>query len=216
MFWGLGLLFLNLIAPPLVHCDEDSNCYYIPKRALIEKNAVPGLIVLQCYGATRGDLDSFQLIADSLNWALATCYGSRNHQNVYLNDAYIYRTVKRFVRRYPVDSTRIVIYGFSGQGSQALATTILHPELFRAVVAVCAPEVAITALDAPTLLIDHFIYLVTREKDWNRQSNYEMLERFQSQGAICNFLLTKGEHSIGTLKEVLTACRWLDKQMKEH
>lgn len=213
LFWGLCVLTLNLVAQPDVYCDEDSNCYYVPSRVACNKNLVPGLIVLQCNGATRGDIDSFRLIADSLNWALATCHASRNHRDIYLNDADIYHSVKKLINRYPVDSSRIVIYGFSGQGGQALATALLHPELIRGVVAVCAPMVAPRLADSPSMFANNFIYLVTREKDWNCQSNYRMFEEFASAGVACTLLVTKGEHQIGSLKEVLAGCRWLDKRM---
>lgn len=214
LFFGLYLFTVNLISP--VICDEDSNCYYTPKDVLGKKSLVPALIVLQCNGATRGDIDSFKIVADSLSWVVATCHFSRNHRDIFLNDADIYQVIKRLVRLYPVDSSRIVIYGFSGQGTQALTSLFLHPELIWGVIATCASTSPMSLLNTPAILLNHPIYLVTREKDWNRVVNYRMFEVFKSWGVPCTLVLTKGEHAIGTIEEVLAGCRWLDGEMKEH
>lgn len=215
-FFWLCLFIVNLSQPSSFIDDEDSNCYYIPQNVLRGKSLVPALIVLQCNGATRGDLDSFKIVADSLSWVVATCHSSRNHRDILLNDTDIYQVIKKSVRLCPVDSSRIVIYGFSGQGAQALASLFLHPELIRGVIATCAPTSTIGLLDSPAILLNHPIYLVTRERDWNRVGNYNMFEEFKSWGLPCTLLLTKGEHTIGTIEEVLAGCRWLDKEMKEH
>ena len=45
--------------------------------------------------------------------------------------------------RYPVDPSRVFLFGFSGQGVQALATLFLHPKLVRGVVAVCPHSAAV-------------------------------------------------------------------------
>ncbi|MGQ9677926.1 MAG: hypothetical protein ACUVUD_01410 [bacterium] len=214
-FFWLCLLIVNLSCPYSIICDEDSNCYYTPEKVLSRKSSVPALIVLQCNGAKRGDLDSFKIVADSLNWVVATCNSSRNHRDIFLNDTDIYQVIKRLVRICPFDSSSIVIYGFSGQGAQAMASLFLHPDLVRGVLAVCAPRIAIRLLDLPLMLINHPIYLVSREEDWNRVDNLKMFEDFKSWGFPCTLLLTKGEHAIGTIEEVFAGCGWLDREMKK-
>lgn len=210
IFW----IFSSLHLTSTVICDADSDCYFIPKRLFTEKShKVPGLIVLHCNGATKNDLDSFKIIGDSLGWAVAVCHSFKNHRDAYLNDIDICRTAEKFVRIGPVDSSKIFLFGFSGQGVQALTTLLLHPNIFRGVIGVCAHKGALAVKNDAEFLNRHLIYLVTRIKDWNRYDNYEMVETFQSWGAVCTLIVTHGEHSPGSRMEVLAGCRWFNQKL---
>ncbi|MEO0067649.1 MAG: hypothetical protein ABIK23_00720 [candidate division WOR-3 bacterium] len=211
----LGVLFIPLFLlsanPNSISCDADSDCYYLPSQAIVAKKKAPALILLHCNGATREDLDTCRLIGDSLGWILATCHSSRNHRDIHLNDGDIVKTINKLLRYYPVDTSRIYLFGFSGQGVQALATMFLHPELVRGVITVCAHQAALN-LAMPELLDNHFVYLVTRNQDWNLMANYQLYWELKSWGVTCTLAVTAGEHSAGSWREILYGCYWLSQQ----
>ena len=190
-------------------CDADSDCFYVPKDVV---DSVPALVVLHCNGAKPADLDSFRVVGDSLGWIVASCGRSRNHRDVFDNDRHIVRTVAKLRARYPVDPDRVFVFGFSGQGVQALAAMFLHPQLFRGVVAVCAHRGALSLADWD-LLGDRYAYLVTREQDWNRTENEIMFRLFNSRGVFAELRLTPGEHGPGPRTELLAGCRWLGRSV---
>jgi predicted esterase len=193
--------------------DPDSDCYYV-SASVPAGVRVPALLILHCNGAVKKDLDTFRLIGDSLGWILATCHATRNHRDTKLNDADITRTAAKLLARYPVDSSRLFVFGFSGQGVQALATTFLHPQTFRGLVATC-PHAAAVPLANWDALGSHFAYLVTRQKDWNRAENEKMYVLFNQRGLETELEMTPGEHGPGPAKEVLQGCRWLASRLKD-
>ncbi|MBM3323563.1 hypothetical protein FJY69_08825 [candidate division WOR-3 bacterium] len=89
-----------------------------------------------------------RLVGDSLGWVMATCHRTRNRRDVRLNDRDIVRTVTKLLANPRVDSNRVFLFGFSGQGVQALATMFLHPDLVRGVVAVCPHDGAMARAEA--------------------------------------------------------------------
>ena len=196
--------------PEGIVCDKDSDCFYVPKAVAAAGNRVPALLVLHCNGAVPRDLDTFRFIADSLGWIEATCHATRNHRSTESNDVDIVRTIHKLLTQYPVDSNRLFLFGFSGQGVQALATMFTHPDLVRGLVAVC-PHSAAVPLAVWEELPGHLVYLVTRQQDWNRAENEKMYRLFNENGVRTELLTTPGEHGNGPATEVLTGCRWLSK-----
>ncbi|MCU0607859.1 MAG: prolyl oligopeptidase family serine peptidase [Candidatus Edwardsbacteria bacterium] len=173
----------------------------------------PALIITSCSGATQADLDSNRAIADSLGWVLAACAGTRNHRPAEVNDRDIFATYLKLIANYPVDKSRVFIYGFSGQGAQALMEVCSHPELFRGAVAVCAPRGALPLARWETLS-GRLVYLVTRQQDWNLMDNVEMHRRFQANGIRDTLVVTPGRHQPRDRRELFQACRWLDRNVK--
>uniref|UniRef100_A0A7V3PS46 Phospholipase/carboxylesterase/thioesterase domain-containing protein n=1 Tax=candidate division WOR-3 bacterium TaxID=2052148 RepID=A0A7V3PS46_UNCW3 len=212
----ISLLTVVLINFPTVNhqiiCDQDHDCYYVPNRVWQSKNKVPALIVLHCNGATAADLDTFKGIGDSLGWIVATCHATRNHRDIFKNDSSIVKTVAKLIRNYPVDSQQVFLAGFSGQGVQALATLYLHPEQIRGVITICAHTGA-QELAEPERLKGHLVYLITREKDWNRIANYEMYQSFNLWGVVCTLSVTPGEHGPGPWTEFLKGSVWLKRHV---
>ena len=109
--------------------------------------------------------------------------------------------------RYPeIDPHRIVLYGFSGQGAQALGTALRFPTVFGGIITQCAHHGLIKnsnwrgAKGLP-------VVLVTREKDWNRESNEQMADLFRKQGLKVKLITTSGEHHIGNAKELYRDCK---------
>jgi predicted esterase len=194
--------------PKGIVCDPDSDCFYVPPRVAAAGGRVPALLILHCNGAVPRDLDTFRLIADSLGWVEATCHATRNHRSTDSNDVDIVRTIHKLLTRYPVDSSRLFLFGFSGQGVQALFTMFLHPDLVRGLVAVC-PHSAAVPLAVWDELQGHLVYLVTRERDWNRADNEKMYRLFNENGVMTEIKTTPGEHGNGPASEVLAGCRWL-------
>lgn len=172
-------------------------------------NPRAALIILSCTGATRADLDSCKPIADSLGWILAACAKSRNHREALLNDYDIMAVHSQLLAKYPVDRNRIFIYGFSGQGVQALLSVFWHPECFRGALAICAHDGALE-LARPEALGDKLFYLVTRQKDWNREANFKMAAFFKKAGIADTLIITRGKHEPKGFGEVLKGCRWLE------
>ncbi|HTW90671.1 MAG TPA: prolyl oligopeptidase family serine peptidase [bacterium] len=209
------LLAVTLVAsvlagglPKGIVCDADSDCFYVPASVAKAGGRVPTLLVLHCNGAVPKDLDTFRLVADSLGWVEATCHATRNHRSGDSNDVDIVHTIHKLLTRYPVDSNRLFVYGYSGQGVQALATMFRHPDLVRGVVAVC-PHAAAVPLAVWDELQGHLAYLVTRKQDWNRADNETMYRLFNDNGVQTQLLTTPGEHGNGPATEVLAGCRWL-------
>ncbi len=194
--------------PKGIVCDADTDCFYVPSRVANAGTRVPALLVLHCNGAVARDLDTFRLVADSLGWVEATCHATRNHRSGDSNDVDVVRTIHKLLTRYPVDSTRLFVYGFSGQGVQALATMFQHPDLVRGVVAVC-PHAGAVPLAVWEELQGHFVYLLTRKQDWNRTDNEKMYRLFNDNGVRTQLITTPGEHGNGPATEVLAGCRWL-------
>jgi predicted esterase len=195
--------------PKGIVCDADSDCFYVPERTARAGVKVPALLVLHCNGAVPKDLDTFRLVADSLGWVEATCHATRNHRSTDSNDVDIVRTIHKLLKGYPVDSSRLFLFGFSGQGVQALATMFLHPDLVRGLVAVC-PHSAAVPLAHWDELQRHFVYMVTRQQDWNRAEVEKMYQLFNENGVRSERITTPGEHGNGPATEVLEGCRWLD------
>ena len=206
---GLAATAVAGSLPKGIVCDGDSDCFYVPPRVAMGGARVPALLILHCNGAVPKDLDTFRLIADSLGWIEATCHATRNHRSTDSNDVDIVRTIHKLLTRYPVDSSRLFLFGFSGQGVQALATLFLHPELVRGVVAVC-PHSAAVPLAVWEELQGHLVYLVTREQDWNRADNEKMYRLFNENGVRTELITTPGEHGNGPATEALAGCRWLN------
>lgn len=199
-------------------CDADSDCFYVP-RAVEEKMAsdprakFPALLVLHCDGAGVEDLDSFRLVGDSLGWIVASCHATRNHRDMMRNDADIVRTASKLLQNFPVDPEWLFVFGYSGQGVQALAAMFLHPEMFRGVITTCAHAGALE-LAVKETLTRHFAYLITRVADWNRADNETMARLLGEYGVVTKLVVTEGEHTNGPRTEVLEACRWLAGQMR--
>ena len=196
-----------------VACDSDTDCFYMPDtvKHLLDADSTrkfPGLLVLHCNGAMESDLDSFRLVGDSLCWVMASCHATRNHRDMMLNDSNIVTTTRKFLEDYPVDPARLAVFGYSGQAVQALAAMFLHPEMFRGVAATCAHAAALDLAVWETLN-GHYVYLITRTRDWNRAENERMAQALGSNGVVAELTVTPGEHSPGPKQELLTGCRWL-------
>lgn len=195
-------------------CDADSDCYYVPpmvqQRLARDSTArFPCLLVLHCNGAVPEDLDSLRLVGDSLCWVMASCHATRNRRGMMLNDSSIMRTAAKFLGGFPVDTSRVFVFGYSGQAVQALAALFLHPDVFRGVAATCGHAGALDLAVWETLA-GHMVYLITRNKDWNRTANEQMAQALNSHGVAAELVTTPGEHSPGPRQELLSGCRWLE------
>jgi len=192
------------------YCDSDGDCFYLPQKR--EKKKLPALLVLSCTGAKKEDIDSLIFIAESLSFILFSCHQSRNHRDFFLNDRDILKTYQKLIKKYPVDTHRVFIYGFSGMGAQALLTNFLHPEIFKGAIAVCAPALPFSFIK-PNKLKNHYFYLVTRKKDWNLSANLKLHCYFQKNNIKDTLIITKGEHAIGDKYEIFNALKWLKKKI---
>jgi predicted esterase len=209
---GLLVLALAQAAPAnTVICDADSDCFYVP--ATRPSGRPPALIVLSCVSATRADLDSVRSVADSLGWTFATCHGPRNRRDFHSNDADIVRTAAKLLRRFNADPNRLFVFGFSGMGVQALASLCAHPDLLRGVATTCAHRDGIEGAVLPELS-NNKVFLRTRTEDWNRADNNLMYRLMRGAGVEAVLVTDSGPHSIGPKRELLEACRWLERATK--
>jgi predicted peptidase len=173
--------------------DIDSDCFYVPKNSDV-RDYLPALIVLNCTGATAEDVDSLIDVADSLHMIVATCHGSRNHRDVFLNDQDIMKTYGKLVGDYDIDPLRVFICGFSGMGVQAMMSLFLHASYFRGACAICAHRGAMKFAEGSEFE-DRYIYLISREKDWNLDDNRQMHFQFRDYGIRDTLVITSGEHT---------------------
>lgn len=196
-----------------VYVDSDTDCFYIPQKVLDSDKLAPALLYLSCTGAIKSDLDSIKFIGDSLGWIIFSCHASRNHRDAMQNDLDIMKTYNKAIKKYPIDTNKVFIYGFSGQGVQALLEMFLHPTKFKGVHTVCAHTGAISMAKWPTLK-NHLAYLISRKKDWNLQANYQLDQMFKTNGIKDTLVVTEGEHGIGDKFEIYRAIKWLKKNTK--
>ncbi len=174
----------------------------------------PTLIYLSCTGGSWSDLDTARVVADSLGWNVAVCARSKNHRDPALNEQDILALVDELLSFPQVDPRGIVLFGFSGQGAQALATALRWPIRFAGVITECAHHGLIRnpnwrdAAGMPVVLI-------TRENDWNRQSNEDMAAAFERNLLEVRLIVTPGPHRIGDSRELLSACRLMDRLIKD-
>lgn len=184
--------------------------FYVPKRI---KGPVPALIITSCTGATQKDLDSNRAIADKLGWVICTSAKTKNHRDARQNDRDIMETYRILVTQYPVDTSKIFIYGFSGQAVQAMMEVFLHPKKFKGAVCICAHDGAMGLAERGSLK-DRCFYLISREKDWNLEANRKMHWQFLAYDVKDTLIVTKGEHGSKTRRELFDGCRWLIEKIK--
>ncbi len=197
--------------PPGVFCDADSDCFLLPAGPLAEP--VPGLIYLSCTGGKPQDIDSVRAVHDQLGWAIATCGKSRNHRSEKLNEADILNLHTKLITTGVVDPSRIAIFGFSGQGAQAIGTALRHPKLFRGIITECAHTGGIDYFD-PKASAEQLFFIITREKDWNRKHNETLHFALSENGISDTLIITPGEHGIGPTEEVIRGCSWINEHWK--
>ncbi len=191
------------VPPQNYFVDSDSNIYMLHSGPIYPR---PTLLYLDCRGAQLEDLDTALAVFDSLGWNVVVCGKSRNHRDPRLNEQDILKLVV-LLRHIPeVDPERIVLFGFSGQGAQALGTGLRYPFLFAGIITECAHLGLVYAPDIVRAYNTHFV-IITRERDWNRDWN-ELLYQFLKDNEIdVHFVMTPGEHHIGDSKELYEACQ---------
>ena len=151
-------------------------------------------------------MDTARVVFDSLGWNVAICAKSKNHRDTRLNDEDILVLVDN-LNRYPqVDKSKIFIYGFSGQGAQALRIALKYPDKFGGIITQCAHDGMLEEIDWKYAL-GMPVLLMTRESDWNRASNRKIARILEQGGVNVKLFITPGEHKIGNRKELLFLCR---------
>ena len=202
----LNAAWLPSQIPAGVVCDNDSDCFKMPAGPLAE--GVPALVYLSCTGGKPWDIDSVAPIFDSLGWAIATCGKSRNHRSGALNERDILRTIAKLSADPRIDDKRIVLFGFSGQGAEALGVALRHPDLVAGAITDCAHLGGVTRFD-PIASRDQLFYIITREKDWNREHSELLHANLVKYGIADTLVTTPGEHGIGPASEILDGCSWM-------
>ncbi|MCK5833563.1 hypothetical protein KAH81_07830 [bacterium] len=197
--------------PPCVFCDDDSDCFKYPSGPIIEQ--VPVLIYLSCNGAKPSDLDSISFVHDKLGWVIATCGKTRNHRSSQLNEKDIIHIAEKLLVNPKVDPTRIILFGFSGQGAQALGVALKYPRLFAGAISDCAHLGAVTRFD-PKASNKQLFYIITREFDWNRDYNEIFHTACIENGIGDTLLVEPGKHEIGPTEEIFSACRWFERRWR--
>jgi dienelactone hydrolase len=206
------IFLLSMILPQAVSFSiAQQDFFYVPKGI---KGQAPALIITSCTGATKKDLDSNRAIADKLGWVICTSAKTKNHRDSRQNDRDIMETYRTLVTQYPVDTSKIFIYGFSGQAVQAMMEVFLHPDKFKGAVCICAHDGAL-GLPEWGSLKGHFFYLISREKDWNLEANWKMHWKFLAHDVKDTLIVTKGEHGPKTRRELFDGCRWLKDKIKK-
>lgn len=171
------------------------------------------LLYLSCTGGKSEYIDSLRPIYDSLGWNIAVSRRSQNHRDPSLNENDILFLANKLLTYPQVDSYGIVIYGFSGQGAQALATALKFPALFAGIITECAHHGLLSDIDWENAT-GLSVLLVTRDMDWNRQSNEQMEKIFLERNLNVRLLITPGEHRIGSFAELLGECRIMMEMLK--
>ncbi len=187
--------------------DEEGNLY------LLKPNGPrPTLLYLSCTGGGYDDMDTARVVFDSLGWNVAVCAKSKNHRDTRLNDEDILVLVDN-LNRYPqVDKSKIFIYGFSGQGAQALRIALKYPDKFGGIITQCAHDGMLEEIDWKYAL-GMPVLLMTRESDWNRASNRKIARILEQGGVNVKLFITPGEHKIGDRRELLFLCRTIMKNL---
>jgi len=193
-------------------CDSEGDCYSIP--GCMPNEELPLLIYLSCTGGNIGDIDSLRMISDSLHWAVATPASSKNHRSPLLNEEDILHLVNKMKDSFPIDQSKIILMGFSGQGAQAWGTAMRNPKIFSGVISSCAHTGSITTFNPETSQNQAF-YIITREDDWNFDHNALFHDILSSYDIDDTLIITSGEHGIGSMTETLQGCRWFDRRWRK-
>jgi predicted esterase len=194
--------------PEGVFCDPDSDCILLPETPLAVP--VPALIYLSCTGGKPWDIDSVREIHNELGWAIATCGKSRNRRATDINEDDILHLHAKLERTGKVDKNRIYLFGFSGQGAQAIGTVLRHPNLFAGAVIDCAHTGGVTFFCEEASANQAF-YIITKTEDWNREYSEKLHKLFVNFDIRDTLIIEKGEHAIGPAEDILRACRWFEK-----
>lgn len=198
--------------PEGVYCDADSDCFLLPGAPL--NKTVPALIYLSCTGGKPWDIDSVRAVFDELGWAIATCGKSRNHRAAIENERDILRLREKLAATDVVDKSHIYLFGFSGQGAQALGTALRYPNLFGGAITDCAHTGGITYFD-PKASAQQDFYIITKTEDWNRVHNENLHKLLQDNNIRDTLIVEVGEHGIGPALEVFRGCRWINEGFKK-
>jgi len=189
--------------------DSEGNIFALQPESGKQKGT---LLYLDCNGGSIEDIDTSRFVFDSLGWNIAVCGKSKNHRSAIINREDILALVDYLQSLPQVNPLRIVIFGFSGQGAQAIGTALQFPNLFGGIITECAHHGGITNPnwnDAGGLPI----ILITRETDWNREHNERMADLLTQNGLIVQLIVTEGEHHIGDSSELFEACKLMNKLM---
>ncbi len=197
--------------PEGVYCDADSDCFLLPSGPIIKP--VPVLIYLSCTGGKPWDIDSVRAVHDSLGWAIATCGKSRNHRSNESNETDILNLIEKLKATGRIIPSKTILFGFSGQGAQALGTALRYPDIFAGVISDCAHTGSVTYFN-PEKSANQIFYIITREQDWNREHNERFHNTLRQAGIRDTLIITPGEHGIGPAWEVFEGCQWIAKEWK--
>jgi len=186
--------------------DVDGNIFALQPMTTVPR---PTLLFLDCNGARDEDIDTSRFVYDSLHWNIAVCGSSRNHREPISNETDILVLLHRLYSYSIVDSKKIVLFGFSGQGAQALGTALRHPQYFAGIITECGHHGLIYNPDFKGAY-GIPVVLITRENDWNRGWNEIMAQIFSDNGINVKLIMTSGEHHIGDARELYDACEIID------
>ncbi|MGC9316109.1 MAG: hypothetical protein ACP5G4_10875, partial [bacterium] len=134
---------------------------------------------------------------------------SRNHRAGNLNEEDILRLRAKLERTGQIDKNRIYLFGFSGQGAQAVGTALRHPDRFAGAVIDCAHTGSISHFD-PQSSAHQAFYIITKTEDWNREHSEQLHRVFADSGIRDTLIIDEGEHAIGPSSDVLRGCAWLE------
>ncbi len=203
------LLFSLCFAQPKITRDKFGNFYQFQER----EGKFPTLVYLDCNGGSAADFDTTRAIFDSLGWNVAVCKYAKNHRSAMENDSDVLTLVRGLINNPSVDYKRIVIYGFSGMGAQAIRVALRYPQYFGGVITQCAHHGGIEEPDW-TNAAGMPIILISRTEDWNLEHNRNMLGMFEEAGLEAELIVTAGAHGIGDAKELYSACARMSVLMK--
>ena len=206
-----AIILSHLFAQNVVDKDSEGNLFLLHNDG--KKHTT--LLYLSCTGGKEEDIDTARVVFDSLNWNIAVCAKSKNHRDFALNENDILNLVDELKNFPQVDGNSIVMYGFSGQGAQALGTALKFPLKFAGVITQCAHHGGIQNPDWQNAA-GLAVLLVTRENDWNRQSNEKMAQIFRQYELNVKLVITEGKHGIGDAKELLEDCKMMEKMLSDN
>ncbi len=202
--------FVSVIfAQPKIVQDSEENLFLFHNDGKKHET----LLYLSCTGGSEADIDTAKIVFDSLGWNIAVCAKSKNHRDFSLNEQDILNLMDELLTFPEVDTYKIIVYGFSGQGAQALGTVLKFPLKFAGVITQCAHHGDIQNPDWDNA-IGLSVLLVTREDDWNRSSNEQMAQIFDKNGLNVKLMMTPGKHGIGNAKELFEECKIMEKMTR--
>ena len=214
----IGILFVLMLL-----CVSPTACEPIQKTISYEayvpfyldpKEKYPMVLLLSPTGDGPALIPLWKDAADHLGWILIA---SKDHKNG-IDYRYLlprlHRTIEAAIKKYPVDTRRIIVSGMSGGGMSSHTMAYTYPELVSAIVVntgMMSEFFKDKEATYPRGKVAVFLASPTNFRYDEMQSDKEMLDRLEWKTKWIEF---EGGHVPAPIEDYMQAAEWINDQFK--